>query len=106
MGKSDPASAYTLAYDAIRFACTALLVQQGLRPTTSGGHYVIEQSVRAQFGDHFKKYGALRRRRRNELEYPTYPDEEVAPKEAEAAVKDAQEIIANARRLLPNLGLF
>ena len=33
----DPDSSYSLAYDAARFACTALLAQQGLRPTTSGG---------------------------------------------------------------------
>jgi hypothetical protein len=34
----DPDSAYVLAYDAARYAATALLAQQGLRPTTSGGH--------------------------------------------------------------------
>jgi hypothetical protein len=33
---SDPYSAYVLAYDAARFACIALLAQQGLRATTSG----------------------------------------------------------------------
>ena len=35
---SDAYSAYVLAYDAARFACIALLAQQGLRATTSGGH--------------------------------------------------------------------
>jgi len=39
--EADPNSAYTLAYDAARFACAGLLAQQGLRPTTSGGHYAI-----------------------------------------------------------------
>lgn len=34
---TDPDSAFTLAYDAARFACTALLAQQGLRATTRGG---------------------------------------------------------------------
>lgn len=29
----DPDSAYVLAYDAARQACTALLAHQGLRPT-------------------------------------------------------------------------
>ena len=66
---SDAYSAYVLAYDAARFACIALLAQQGLRATTSGGHYAVEQAVRAQFGDGFRPFGALRRRR-NELEYP------------------------------------
>ena len=35
-------SAFVLAYDAARYAARALLAQQGLRPTTSGGHYVVE----------------------------------------------------------------
>ncbi|MEV0569418.1 hypothetical protein [Dactylosporangium sp. NPDC050588] len=47
--EKDPGSSYTLAYDAARFACTALLAQQGLRPTSKGGHYAVEQAVRAQF---------------------------------------------------------
>jgi len=66
----DPDSAYVLAYDAARYAGTAILAHQGLRPTTSGGHYVIEVALRAQFGDGFRPFGAMRRRR-NELEYPT-----------------------------------
>ena len=45
----DPDSAFTLAYDAARFACTALLVQRGLRATTRGGHYAVEVVVRSQF---------------------------------------------------------
>ncbi|MBN9610170.1 MAG: hypothetical protein J0I11_12745 [Actinobacteria bacterium] len=43
----DTDSAFVLAYDAARQALTALLVQQGLRPTTDGGHYAVEQAVRA-----------------------------------------------------------
>src|SRR5215467_12144427 len=66
---SDPDSAFTLAYDAARFACTALLTQQGLRATTRGGHYAVEVVVRGQFGAAFDRYGGLRRQR-NEIEYP------------------------------------
>lgn len=36
----DPESAYVLIYDAARLACTGLLAQQGLRPTTAGGHTI------------------------------------------------------------------
>ena len=64
---SDAYSAYVLAYDSARFACIALLTQQGLRATTSGGHYAVEQAVRAQFGDGFRPFGALRRHH-NKLE--------------------------------------
>jgi len=34
---ADAYSAYVLGYDAARFACNALLAQQGLRATTDGG---------------------------------------------------------------------
>src|SRR5215469_1625706 len=66
--QANPDSAFVLAYDAARQACTALLAQQGLRATTSGGHYAVEESVRAQFGTVLRPFAALRRRR-NELEY-------------------------------------
>jgi hypothetical protein len=68
----DPDSAYVLANDAARCSGAAILAHQGLRPTTSGGHYAVEVALRAQFGDGFRPFGAMRRRR-NELEYPTGP---------------------------------
>ena len=46
--QADAHSAYVLAYDAARFACIALLAQQGMRATTDGGHYAVEHAVRAQ----------------------------------------------------------
>jgi len=49
--QADAHSAYVLAYDAARFACIALLAQQGMRATTDGGHYAVERAVRAQFGE-------------------------------------------------------
>jgi hypothetical protein len=82
-----------------------LLAHQGLRPTTEGGHYVVEEVVRAQFGEAFRAFGTLRRRR-NELEYPMYPDEQADRDEVASAISMAKEIIGAARRLLPNLGIF
>ena len=100
----DPDSAFVLAYDAARYAATALLAQQGLRPTTSGGHYVVEVALRAQFGDGFRSFGAMRRRR-NELEYPTGPGETTTPGEAVTAITDAEHLRA-AQQLLPTLSTF
>ncbi len=97
--------AYVLAYDAARFACIALLAQQGLRATTGGGHYAVEQSVRAQFGDGFRPFGSLRRRR-NELEYPHLPADTATSEEAEQAAGTAHGLIAAAGRLLPQLAYF
>jgi hypothetical protein len=51
IAEAVPDSSIILSYDAARQACIALLAQQALRPTTAGGHYVIEEVIRAQFGD-------------------------------------------------------
>jgi hypothetical protein len=105
IARSDPNSAYTLAYDAARFACVGLLAQQGLRPTTKGGHYAVQDAVIRQFGASFNPY-AVMRRRRNELEYPEFPDETVEPDEAATAISSARAIIDAADKLLGHLGLF
>ena len=103
--KRDPDSAFVLAYDASRQALTALLAHQGLRPTTKGSHYAVEQAVRSQFGPGFRQFGALRRRR-NELEYPRHPSDDATVDEASESVDHAQAIITAAEGLLDQLGLF
>jgi hypothetical protein len=100
-----PGSSIILAYDAARQACVALLAQQGLRPTTAGGHYAVEEAIRAQFGAGLRAFGGLRRRR-NELEYPLYPTETANASEAAETLQTAREIIDAAARLLPNLEFF
>jgi len=102
---ADPDSAFTLAYDAARFACTALLAQQGLRATTKGGHYVVEVAVRGQFGATFDRYGGLRRQR-NDIEYPVMVAARLMPEDAQSAITVATELIDAAEQLLPHLGLF
>jgi hypothetical protein len=101
----DPCSAYILAYDAARLACTALLIQQGLRPTTDGGHVAVERTVRAQFGEAFQPYRALRRRR-HDLEYPALPEDYADTAEATEAIAQAKEMVVTAALLLPKLGPF
>jgi len=101
----DPDSAFVLAYDASRQAATALLAEQGLRPTTKGGHYAVERAVRAQFGPGFRQFGALRRRR-NELEYPERPGDEATTEEAKESIASAATIVAAAKALIDQLGLF
>ena len=102
---SDPDSAFVLAYDAARYAATALLTHQGLRPTTAGGHVVIESAIRAQFGDGFRSFGFLRRRR-NELEYPSAGSTTSDVQEATEAAAQVRSIIEAAGQLLPNLSFF
>jgi HEPN domain-containing protein len=103
--QADAHSAYVLAYDAARFACIALLAQQGMRATTEGGHYAVERAVRAQFGEGFRPFADLRRRR-NELEYPRLPADTATADEAQQAVETAKRVIAAADKLLGQLSFF
>jgi hypothetical protein len=103
--RTDPYSAYVLAYDAARFGCVALLAQQGLRATSSGGHYAVERVVRAQFGSGFRPFGDLRRRR-NELEYPHHPADAASEDEAGQAIEVARQLIRAAEALIEQLPLF
>lgn len=103
--ETDPDSAFVLAYDAARQALTALLAQQGPRPTTRGGHYAVDRAARAQFGEGMRLFGALRRRR-NELEYPERPGDESTSEESKDAVNDSEIILSAANELLGRLRLF
>lgn len=97
--------AWTFAYDAARFAGRALLAQQGLRPTSRGGHHAIEAAVRAQFGAAFDRYHGLRRQR-DDIEYPVWLGAPLTEKDAQAALDVAADLAEAAGRLLPQLGLF
>jgi len=66
---------------------------------------VIEVALRAQFGDGFRPFGAMRRRR-NELEYPTGPGETTTHDEAQRAIQDAEALLQAAQQLLPTLSIF
>ena len=48
ISEGDPAGGYTLVYDAARKALTAVLENQGLRPTTRGGHLAVYEATRAR----------------------------------------------------------
>ena len=64
---ADPEIAYDALCAAARKALTALLVEQGLRPTREGGHEAAIQAAEAQLvppmGDTLRPYRRLRRRR-------------------------------------------
>jgi HEPN domain-containing protein len=97
------------AWEAARKALTAPLAWQGLRPTTDGGHQVVLDAARAQFGN---VLGALLRplprlkRRRNEVEYPDV-DVTVDPEEVAELVEQANSVVEAARQLLrPELTVF
>jgi hypothetical protein len=103
--EADAYSAFVLAYDAARFACVALLAQQGLRATVDGGNFAVENVVRAQFGDGFRPFADLRRRR-NELEYPRLPANTSTYDESRQAVEVTESLIEVASKLLGQLSFF
>src|SRR5215472_13784457 len=70
---ADPPGGYALVYDAARKALTAVLENQGLRPTTRGGHLAAYDAVRAQLdppmGNILRPFDRMRRQR-HDAEYP------------------------------------
>jgi hypothetical protein len=70
---ADPTDAYSLLYDAARKSLAAVLQTQGLRATSKGGHYAIQEAINAQFPgspprETFRSFRRLRRTR-NQVEY-------------------------------------
>jgi hypothetical protein len=71
--ETDPEGGYVLGYDAARKALTAVLENQGLRPTSRGGHVAVYEAIRAQLdppmGMVLRPFDRMRRQR-HEVEYP------------------------------------
>jgi len=100
----DPGTAYVVAYDAAKHAGMALLAEQDLRPTPLGGHVAIERALVAQFQGVFQRFGSPRRRR-NELDYPTGPEDFTDAVEAGRALDVAAEIVESAQKVLDSCAL-
>jgi uncharacterized protein (UPF0332 family) len=106
LADKHPAPVYTLAYTAARQALTALLIQQGLRVTSKGGHSALSDAIIAQFGEGFELFDAMRRRR-NQIEYPESPrDLQVSKGEALEAIEYARLVVREADNLLPKLKIW
>ncbi|AZI59206.1 hypothetical protein EH165_14720 [Nakamurella antarctica] len=107
--RTDPDSAYTLAYDAARFLLNALLAAQGLRVKggTEAGHSTLQDAVQAQFGDLFRFFSRMRRTR-NELEFPplTRTAETVNAEEASERIDQVRAVVQPVRELVEQLPLF
>jgi hypothetical protein len=98
-----------LAYDAARKAMTAILLNQGLRPTSKGGHVVVGEAILAQLdpphGETFRPFRWMRPLR-NDSEYPR-PDRPTATAgDAEEARRCARQMVAKAHELLDVMPSF
>jgi len=108
-GGSDPIGEFQLAYDAARKASASLLIVQGLRPTSRGGHIALHQAVMAQFepplGAIFREF-AWMRPLRNDSEYPSADRPVATADDAEAGRSAAHKMLDAASRILDQLPLY
>jgi len=105
----DPAGGYALAYDAARKALTAILENQGLRPTTRGGHLAVLDAARAQLdppmGRALRGFNRMRTRR-HDAEYPPTDSPEITADDVLEDQVTAENLITIATRLLDEMSPF
>ena len=109
LAESDPEGAYALLYDAARKALTAILENQGLRPTSKGGHLAVYEATMAQLENVLRK--TLRpfdrmRRRRQDAEYPATDAEPFTSDDVAEDLPKATEIVEAAAKLLDQMSPF
>lgn len=108
VAESDPDGAYTLVYDAARKSLVAVLQAQGLRATSKGGHYAIQEAIAAQFtkpppSEAFRSYARLRRTR-NQVEYDDISM--ITAADVVADIGSVRAMHSMASLLLPQLPVF
>ncbi|MDQ1295965.1 MAG: hypothetical protein QG608_3852 [Actinomycetota bacterium] len=105
---TDPEIAYGALYAAARKALTALLVQQGLRPTRAGGHEAAIEAAHAQLvpplGDVLRPMRRIKRRR-NSGDYSGAEDQ-LHEEDIEADLPAASAVVDAVTRLLPQMTVF
>lgn len=106
---TDPEGAYGILYDAGRKALWAILSNQGLRPTTRGGHLAAYQAVVAQLnpplGNQLRPFDRMRRQR-HEAEYPRVDSPELHPEDVLDDVAKVHEIVDIAQRVLDTMPAY
>lgn len=93
---SNPKRAYESLYDAARMALTAILENEGLRPTNRGGHIAPYSAVIAQLdppmGAILRPFDRMRRTR-NRSQYPSFTTPDVTPDNVRADLPVAGSIV-------------
>ncbi len=105
----DPVGAYQIGYDAARKALVAILENEGLRPTSAGGHVAVYEAVRAQLdpplGNVIRPFNRMRRRR-NELEYPAPGTPTIDVTEVTETLEEMREIVSTAGKVMDQMDPF
>jgi hypothetical protein len=107
--EDDPAGGYTLVYDAARKALTAVLENQGLRPTTRGGHLAVFEASRAQLdppmGQVLRPFDRMRRQR-HQVEYPPTDAPQISADDVREDATKAADIVGLSERILDQMSPF
>lgn len=107
--ESDPEGAYALLYDAARKALVAVLENQGLRPTSKGGHIATIEAVRAQLdstlGMTLRPFDRMRRTRRA-AEYPPSGAPIISIEQVEEDLPKATQIVEQMEQTLDQMDPF
>lgn len=105
----DPAGAFQLLYDAARKALWAVLDNQGLRPTSRGGHIAVFEAVSAQLdppmGKVLRPFDRLRRQR-NKAEYPPQDAPSLTAEDVIRDIAKVEDILDLAVRVIDQMGPY
>lgn len=103
---TNPKRAYESLYDAARMALTAVLENEGLRPTSRGGHIAPYAAVAAQLdppmGAVLRPFDRMRRTR-NRSEYPSFTTPDVTPDNVRADLPVAGAIVEVCANVLDEM---
>ena len=106
---SNPKRAYESLYDAARMALTAVLKNEGLRPTSRGGHIAPYSAVIAQLdppmGAILRPFDRMRRTR-NRSEYPSFTTPDVTPDNVRADLPVAESIVEAFGSVLDEMSVY
>jgi hypothetical protein len=105
----DPVGGYALAYDAARKALMAILENEGLRPTSRGGHLAVFEAVRVQLdppmGAILRRFNRMRTRR-NDAECPSLDAPALTPEDVQDDLVSAGELVDLSARVLDQMSPF
>jgi hypothetical protein len=103
VASTDADAGYVLAHDAARKALTAVLENQGLRPTSRGGHIALIDAVTAQLdpplGTALRPVDRMRTRR-NRIEYPAPDVPPVSEDELAETLPEVEAVIDVAAKVV------
>lgn len=106
---TNPDAAFVLAYDAACKALTAVLENEGLRPTSRGGHVALIDAVTAQLdpplGSTLRPVGRMRARR-NRIEYPSFDVPPVSEAEVAETLPKVEAVLAAAAKVIDTMPIW